>query len=110
MTTESEAVIPVPLPETPADANAACPGTSSSAAGQSSACAGCPNQSICQTAPKGPDPDVALIAERLQNVRRKILILSGKGGCGKSTLTAQLGFALASDEEKQVCVVVYEWV
>lgn len=33
-----------------------CPGTSSEQAGKSSACAGCPNQQICATAPKGPDP------------------------------------------------------
>ena len=46
---------------------------------------GCPNQKICASAvPKGPDPDVSVIAERLSNVKRKILILSGKGGVGKS--------------------------
>ena len=45
---------------------------------------GCPNQKICASAvPKGPDPDVNVIAERLRNVKRKILILSGKGGVGK---------------------------
>ena len=32
---------------------------------------------------KGPDPDVNVIAERLRNVKRKILILSGKGGVGE---------------------------
>ena len=46
---------------------------------------GCPNQKICASAvPKCPDPDVSVIAERLSNVKRKILILSGKGGVGKS--------------------------
>lgn len=33
-----------------------CPGTESEQAGKSSACEGCPNQQICATAPKGPDP------------------------------------------------------
>jgi hypothetical protein len=33
-----------------------CPGTSSQQAGASASCQGCPNQQICATAPKGPDP------------------------------------------------------
>lgn len=33
-----------------------CPGPASQAAGNADACAGCPNQQICKTAPKGPDP------------------------------------------------------
>ena len=35
-----------------------CPGTQSEQAGKSQACEGCPNQSICSTAPKGPDPGI----------------------------------------------------
>lgn len=31
-------------------------GTGSDQAGKASACEGCPNQNICATAPKGPDP------------------------------------------------------
>ena len=38
-------------------------------------------------------------------MKRKILILSGKGGVGKSTFTAQLGWALASDEETQTGIM-----
>ncbi|KAJ1658762.1 cytosolic Fe-S cluster assembly factor nbp35 [Dispira simplex] len=72
-----------------------CPGVESEQAGKANACAGCPNQSVCATAPKGPDPDIAVITNRLRNVRHKILVLSGKGGVGKSTFTANLGFALA---------------
>ncbi len=61
-----------------------CPGTQSEEAGKASACEGCPNQQICASSvPKGPDPDVAVIAERLSNVKHKILVLSGKGGVGK---------------------------
>lgn len=32
----------------------------------------------------------------------QILVLSGKGGVGKSTFTAHLAHALAADESKQV--------
>eukprot|EP00126_Sphaerothecum_destruens_P009841 Sdes_comp20605_c0_seq1m15623 len=32
----------------------------------------------------------------MQNIRHKILVLSGKGGVGKSTITSQLAFGLAS--------------
>ncbi|XP_021727262.1 cytosolic Fe-S cluster assembly factor NBP35-like [Chenopodium quinoa] len=80
----------------PEDANEHCPGTQSEAAGKSDACQGCPNQQICATAPKGPDPDLLPIAERMATVKHKILVLSGKGGVGKSTFSAQLSFALAA--------------
>ncbi|KAA0041215.1 cytosolic Fe-S cluster assembly factor NBP35 [Cucumis melo var. makuwa] len=42
--------------EIPENANENCPGPESESAGKSDACQGCPNQSICATAPKGPDP------------------------------------------------------
>lgn len=83
-----------------------CPGTQSEGAGKASACAGCPNQQICATGPKGPDPGIALVKERLESVKHKILILSGKGGVGKSTVTALLSRALAaSDSERNVAVL-----
>ncbi|KAK3243261.1 cytosolic Fe-S cluster assembly factor nbp35 [Cymbomonas tetramitiformis] len=80
----------------PKDANEHCPGTSSDQAGKASACQGCPNKAICATAPKGPDPDVAAVAERLKTVKHTVLVLSGKGGVGKSTFSSQLAFALAA--------------
>ncbi|EYU44807.1 hypothetical protein ABFS82_08G006500 [Erythranthe guttata] len=82
--------------EIPEDANEHCPGTQSESAGKSDACEGCPNQEACATAPKGPDPDLVSIVERMATVKHKILVLSGKGGVGKSTFSAQLSFALAS--------------
>ncbi|RKP08467.1 putative NBP35-nucleotide-binding protein [Thamnocephalis sphaerospora] len=89
----------------PENAPEHCPGTNSEQAGKVDACAGCPNQQICATTPKGPDPDIGVIRDRLTGVRRKILVLSGKGGVGKSTFTGQLAFALAVDPELQVGVV-----
>ncbi|KAK3828622.1 MAG: cytosolic Fe-S cluster assembly factor NUBP1 [Benniella sp.] len=38
-------------------------------------------------------------------VKHKILVLSGKGGVGKSSFTTQLSFALSHDEETQVGVM-----
>ncbi|CAK1586527.1 unnamed protein product [Parnassius mnemosyne] len=74
-----------------------CPGTQSEDAGKASACAGCPNQNICSSgAASEPDPAIELIKNRLSNVKYKILILSGKGGVGKSTVTSLLGHGLAT--------------
>jgi len=79
-------------------ANTECVGPSSERAGQASSCEGCPNQKACAEG-KGrqEDPDLAIIRARLAGVKRKVLVLSGKGGVGKSTMSAQLAFALAAD-------------
>ncbi|EST04637.1 ATPase-like, ParA/MinD [Kalmanozyma brasiliensis GHG001] len=82
--------------QVPENAPAHCPGTESEQAGKADACAGCPNQDACASAPKGPDPDLPLIKERMARIKHKILIMSGKGGVGKSTFTAQLGWAFSS--------------
>ncbi|KAG5458294.1 MAG: P-loop containing nucleoside triphosphate hydrolase protein, partial [Olpidium bornovanus] len=92
------AVPPAPPPEH-------CPGTGSESAGAGAACAGCPNRPICAAnaaARAGPDPDLAVVSRRLERVRHKLLVLSGKGGVGKSTFSAQLAFAFARDEETEV--------
>ncbi|KAH8696652.1 putative nucleotide binding protein Nbp35 [Talaromyces proteolyticus] len=81
-----------------------CPGPESEQAGQGDACVGCPNQSICASAPKGPDPDIPLITARLSQVKHKILVLSGKGGVGKSTFSTLLAYAFASNPESTVFV------
>eukprot|EP00252_Welwitschia_mirabilis_P018215 TRINITY_DN40496_c0_g1_i1.p1 TRINITY_DN40496_c0_g1~~TRINITY_DN40496_c0_g1_i1.p1 ORF type:complete len:361 (+),score=72.22 TRINITY_DN40496_c0_g1_i1:139-1221(+) len=91
----------LPQGEVPENANEHCPGPQAETAGKAAACEGCPNQNICATAPKGPDPDLIAIAERMSTVKHKILVLSGKGGVGKSTFAAQLAFALA-EQGKEV--------
>ena len=42
------------------------------------------------------------IRVRLSSVKHKVLVLSGKGGVGKSTFTAHLAHGLAQNENKQV--------
>jgi len=77
-----------------------CPGTQSEDAGKASACAGCPNQSLCSSgATKGEDPGIGQVKERLSGVKHRILVLSGKGGVGKSTFTSLLARSLAEPSE-----------
>lgn len=82
-----------------------CPGPESEQAGTADSCAGCPNQAICAEAPKGPDPDVEVIAERLSKVKHKLVVLSGKGGVGKSTFASILAYTLAMDPEKTIGIM-----
>ncbi|QLG75067.1 hypothetical protein HG535_0H03940 [Zygotorulaspora mrakii] len=79
-----------------------CPGPESENAGKGDACSGCANQEICESLPKGPDPDIPKIVENLANIKHKILVLSGKGGVGKSTFSTMLSWALSADENLQV--------
>ncbi|CAH0475245.1 unnamed protein product [Peronospora belbahrii] len=80
----------------PANANDSCVGPQSEEAGKAEGCAGCPNQSLCASgAARQPDPAVSDVKQRLANVKHKVLVLSGKGGVGKSTIACQLAFALA---------------
>ena len=71
-------------------------------AGKADACSDCANKEICESLPKGPDPDIPLITENLSGIKHKILVLSGKGGVGKSTFTTMLSWALSADEDLQV--------
>ena len=80
------------------DVNEDCVGPSSQQAGKASACAGCPNQSACASgqAREGADADSAHIVDRMSTVKHIWLVLSGKGGVGKSTVSAQTAFTLAA--------------
>ncbi len=44
------------------------------------------------------DPALAEVKERMSSVRHKVLVLSGKGGVGKSTFSCQLAWLLADLE------------
>ncbi|KAK5660453.1 hypothetical protein OQA88_12998 [Cercophora sp. LCS_1] len=102
----AEDVLANPLkPELVAPEPEHCPGPESEQAGTADSCAGCPNQKICAAAPKGPDPDISTITSRLSGVRHKILILSGKGGVGKSTFTSLLAHAFATNPDNVVGVM-----
>ena len=68
----------------PSNAPEECVGPASEEAGKASACAGCPNQAACAAGEgRKEDPALREVAERLANVKHKILVLSGKGGVGK---------------------------
>lgn len=78
-------------------ANQGCVGPASETAGKAEGCAGCPNASACASgAGREVDETPSLVRDRLLNVKHKILVLSGKGGVGKSTVSCQLAFALAA--------------
>ncbi len=47
-------------------------------------------------------PGIEEVRSRMEGVKHKILVLSGKGGVGKSTFTAHLARGLATDEDRQV--------
>lgn len=104
-----EEVINNPLKEKPqlvAPEPEHCPGPESERAGKADSCAGCPNQAICAAAtPAGPDPDIPVISARLQDVKHKILVLSGKGGVGKSTFTSLLAHAFATNPDNTVGIM-----
>ncbi|XP_043486375.1 cytosolic Fe-S cluster assembly factor NUBP1 homolog isoform X1 [Polistes fuscatus] len=95
------------MADVPGEAPEHCPGTKSEQAGKASACAGCPNQKLCASgATKQADPGIELVKERLSNVKHKILILSGKGGVGKSTVTSLISRVLAdSNPDKNIAVL-----
>lgn len=80
-----------------------CPGVESTDAGKGSACAGCPNQTLCSsgTASQAKDAYLSVVTERLRDVKYKLMVLSGKGGVGKSTVTNLLSRAMAKAKEEQ---------
>jgi len=77
-------------------------GPQSEAAGKAASCAGCPNQKVCASgAPKEVDPALEEVRERMADIKHKILVLSGKGGVGKSTVSTQLvSFPLIHHKEE----------
>jgi len=77
-------------------ANEVCVGPASEQAGKVSSCDGCPNQKACSSGEaRQPDPAVELVKQRVSKIKHTILVLSGKGGVGKSSVSCQLAFSLA---------------
>ena len=65
-------------------------------------CQGCPFRAQCMAAQsQGPSIDEQ-VKEKLVNVKNIILILSGKGGVGKSTIASQLALGLSKNENLQI--------
>jgi len=86
----------------PENANEGCVGPTSTSAGKASACEGCPNQKTCASgefssaevaAKKASEEDE--IRNSLQGIQHVVLVLSGKGGVGKSTVACQVAQTLA---------------
>ena len=71
---------------------AECP-SSSEMAGRAGTCEGCPGREYCLKS-SGVDPDQKFIDVRMNAIKNKILIMSAKGGVGKSTITACVAISL----------------
>ena len=85
------------------DAPHNCPGPESQLAGQSTPCAGCPNQGACSSGAAAEsaarEREIANeVKERLSNIRKFILVMSGKGGVGKSTVASLLARTFAAKQ------------
>lgn len=87
----------------PANANSECVGPTAESAGKAAACEGCPNQGACASGSMNSPEALAKAAEEVQQLKSSlsavshtILVLSGKGGVGKSTVASQLALTLAS--------------
>lgn len=68
-------------------------------AGRASQCDGCPGQSACQDFGT-EDPDKELVDLRMNAIKHRILVISGKGGVGKSSIAAFLSMAMGHAKKK----------
>ena len=66
-----------------------------SEAGVAEVCNGCSGQRLCRESFNMIDPDIEDIKIRMNVIKHKILVLSGKGGVGKSTFASSLAILLA---------------
>ena len=87
----------------PSNANEGCVGPTSQEAGKAAACAGCPNQGACSSgaysspaALAAKEKEKANLHNALSEVSHVVLVLSGKGGVGKSTVSTQVAQSLIS--------------
>eukprot|EP01056_Protomagalhaensia_sp_Gyna25_P004681 Protomagalhaensia_sp_Gyna_25__4680@NODE_445_length_3413_cov_118_820391_g342_i0_p2_GENE_NODE_445_length_3413_cov_118_820391_g342_i0NODE_445_length_3413_cov_118_820391_g342_i0_p2_ORF_typecomplete_len383_score77_72ParA/PF10609_9/1_5e84AAA_31/PF13614_6/1_4e16CBP_BcsQ/PF06564_12/6_7e15MipZ/PF09140_11/8_3e12CbiA/PF01656_23/3_5e12ArsA_ATPase/PF02374_15/2_3e08ArsA_ATPase/PF02374_15/1_4e03ArsA_ATPase/PF02374_15/3_2VirC1/PF07015_11/9e08VirC1/PF07015_11/8_5Fer4_NifH/PF00142_18/0_00035Fer4_NifH/PF00142_18/1 len=83
--------------DVPENAPHGCPGIQSEGAGKTDACEGCPNRALCSSGVAAKNsPQLDEIATKMKNVKHRILVLSGKGGVGKSTVATQMAWELHS--------------
>ncbi|XP_076057490.1 cytosolic Fe-S cluster assembly factor NUBP2 homolog isoform X1 [Oratosquilla oratoria] len=69
-------------------------------AGKAAVCSGCPGRELCLSQGQQKDPDQDVLDLRLRAIRHKILVLSGKGGVGKSSIASQFSIQLAQSGKK----------
>lgn len=86
-----------------------CPGVESTDAGKTSACRGCPNQNECSSGQlKAQDPSLEYkeISEKLSPIRHIFMVMSGKGGVGKSSVSSQLARLISEEDScRNVCLL-----
>jgi len=84
------------MPKTSITERTNCQDMNSKQAGRFGKCEGCPNQQVCSSSDKNFSGNQEQILQRMSLIKHKLLVLSGKGGVGKSTLSAHLALELAS--------------
>ena len=75
--------------------------------GCSGNCSTCPSKGSCGGGQQQQDTDLLYIIDKLKGIKHKYVILSGKGGVGKSTFATQFAWVL-SEEDKQVGLCDYD--
>jgi len=71
--------------------------------GSAPKCQGCPYRQQCLQAAKSNGPSIEeQVKEKTQNIKNIILVLSGKGGVGKSTVASQIALGLSKNENLQI--------
>ncbi|KAK8736727.1 hypothetical protein OTU49_004620 [Cherax quadricarinatus] len=68
--------------------------------GRANVCEGCPGRELCLSQVSKPDPDQEIIDTRLKAIKHKILVLSGKGGVGKSSIAVMISKILANEGKR----------
>ena len=69
-------------------------------------CQGCPYRQQCIQAAQSGGPSIdGQVKEKLKNVKNIILVLSGKGGVGKSTIASQIALGLSKKENLQISLL-----